>query len=66
MTTEPDMITEHETQTALMKVQHDIVCNLDSGRSATLVLLGTSAAYLINTDVFYKVILTMNMLMINK
>ena len=57
------MITEHETQTALMKVQHDIVCNLDSGRS---VLLGTSAAYLINTDVFYKVILTMNMLMINK
>ena len=56
------MITEHETQTALMKVQHDIVCNLDSG----LVLLGTSAAYLINTDVFYKVILTMNMLMINK
>ena len=35
----------HSSETALMKVQHDIVRNLDSGRSVMLVLLDTSAAF---------------------
>ena len=38
-------IQHHSTETALMKVQHDIVRNLDSGRSVMLVLLETSATF---------------------
>ena len=36
---------QHSTETALMKVQHDIVHNLDSGHCVMLVLLDTSAAF---------------------
>ena len=42
---------QHSTETALMKVQHDIVQNLDSGHCVMLVLLDTSAAFdTINID----------------
>ena len=42
----------HSTETALMRVQHDIVRNLDSGRCVMLVLLDTSAAFdTINIDI---------------
>ena len=42
---------QHSTETALMKVQHDIVHNLDSGHCVMLVLLDTSAAFdTINID----------------
>ena len=42
---------QHSTETALMKVQHDIVHNLDYGHCVMLVLLDTSAAFdTINID----------------
>ena len=36
---------QHSTETALIKIQHDIVLALDSGRVAALVLLDLSAAF---------------------
>ena len=42
----------NSTETALMRIQHDIVRNLDSGRRVMPVLLDTSAAFdTINTDI---------------
>ena len=42
---------QHSTETALMKVQHDIVHNLDYGHCVMLVLLDTNAAFdTINID----------------
>ena len=42
----------HSTETALMRVQHDIVRNLDSGQCVMLILLDTSAAFdTINIDI---------------
>ena len=42
----------HSTETVLMRVQHDIVRNLDSGRCVVLILLDTSSAFdTINIDI---------------
>ncbi|KAI0210193.1 putative RNA-directed DNA polymerase from transposon BS [Lamellibrachia satsuma] len=47
----------HSTETALMRVQHDIVRNLNSGRCVMLVLLDTSAAFdTINIDVLLNTV----------
>ena len=40
-----NLVKNQSTETALMKVQHDIVRNLECGRSVMLVLLNTSAVF---------------------